>query len=858
KAIPKSHPLFQEFRLWQFLRNLKVYQKNAFVNGKQEIDHDVTSDFLKTEDDWVDLFDYLNARKEVESKNVIQFFIARKAILKTEKDNYRWNYVEDKKYPCNATKSQFIARLNKVNKIVDYDEFLREVIPTGSSAKCPKLSREIQLWHIIYSVKDKTQFEKALGSFAIKNKIDKLSFIENFKKFPPFKNEYGAYSEKAIKKLLPLMRRGKYWNESDISDEVKNRIFSILERVDSISNKSDLKNKYESVADDDIPKQLVKSFESFIGKNPLQGLNTYQAGYAVYNRHSEAKDISKWNTPNDINHFLKEFKQHSLRNPIVEQVVTETLRVVRDIWEYFGGGEKDYFNEIHIELGREMKNPANIRKSISEKNTENENTNIRIKELLKELKNDSKTEGEVRPYSPSQQEILKIYEEGVFQSLDKIDDEIIKIRKTTSPSNKEIEKYKLWLEQGYISPYTGIIIPLGRLFTTDYQIEHIIPQSRYFDNSLSNKIICESVINEEKSNATAYEFLKNRGGEIFPLGQGKQAKLLQLQDYEAHCNKYFKKNRAKLKKLLSEEVPEGFIERQLNDSRYISKLIKGLLSNIVREEGEQEATSKNIVTVTGAITSKLKQDWGLNDKWNEIVAPRFKRLNEITQSNDFGFWDSKVNAFRTRVPDELARGFNKKRIDHRHHALDALIIAAVTKDHINYITSINTQRKNHALVSKLRKVKVIEKVDKKTGEIKKIQIAKAFHQPWSNFTTDAKVGLERIVVSFKQNLRVINKTNNKYWSYKDENGKLRLDKEGHPKKGLTKQIKGDNWAIRKPLHAPLPYGEKEYSFSVLEISKDVGRISFIADKNIRAKLNNIVVKYKTIGEAQKYLKKNPV
>src|SRR5690606_3316019 len=105
--------------------------------------------------------------------------------------------------------------------------------------------------------------------------------------------------------------------------------------------------------------------------------------------------------------------------------------------------------------------------------------------------------------------------------------------------------------------------------------------------------------------------------------------------------RYFKNNKVKLKNLLSEDIPEGFINRQLNDSRYISKLVKGLLSNIVREENEKEVTSKYLVPVTGAVTGKLKQDWGLNDKWNEIIAPRFKRLNELTQSNKYGYWDEK-------------------------------------------------------------------------------------------------------------------------------------------------------------------------------------------------------------------------
>ena len=70
-----------------------------------------------------------------------------------------------------------------------------------------------------------------------------------------------------------------------------------------------------------------------------------------------------------------------------------------------------------------------------------------------------------------------------------------------------------------------------------------------------------------------------------------------------------------------EDIPEQFIARQLNDSRYISKLVKSLLSNIVREEGEQEEMSKNVVVCTGSVTDRLKKDWGINDVWNKIILP---------------------------------------------------------------------------------------------------------------------------------------------------------------------------------------------------------------------------------------------
>ena len=60
KCIAKSHPLYQEFRLWQFISNLRIYQREKVIEGKKCFDVDVTSVFLKTEDDYTDLFDWLN------------------------------------------------------------------------------------------------------------------------------------------------------------------------------------------------------------------------------------------------------------------------------------------------------------------------------------------------------------------------------------------------------------------------------------------------------------------------------------------------------------------------------------------------------------------------------------------------------------------------------------------------------------------------------------------------------------------------------------------------------------------------------------------------------------------------------
>ncbi|MEZ4824073.1 MAG: hypothetical protein R2942_17365 [Ignavibacteria bacterium] len=60
KCIAKSHPLYQEFRLWQFINNLRIYQRQKTVNGKLELDVNVTKEYLKTDEDIVKLFDWLN------------------------------------------------------------------------------------------------------------------------------------------------------------------------------------------------------------------------------------------------------------------------------------------------------------------------------------------------------------------------------------------------------------------------------------------------------------------------------------------------------------------------------------------------------------------------------------------------------------------------------------------------------------------------------------------------------------------------------------------------------------------------------------------------------------------------------
>jgi len=776
KVCPKSNPYYQEFRVLQWLQNLKIYEIDS--------DQEVTHQFIKTLEDKQQLFEFLMAQKEIDCEELLKYFLnqtypnakekALKSELKKWKDTYRWNYVYDigekssKKYPMNETRYDLKRYLEKVANLPD--DFLSQEV-------------EYLLWHLIYSVTDKVSYEKGLKKFAQKHHLDEDSFVESFKKFKPYPSEYGSFSEKAIRKLLPLMRFGSYWDFNHIDKNTQKRIDDLITGVENEEIRTILREKAEKY-------QLEKETD-------FQDLPLWLAQYVVYNRHAEASSLDKWTSVNDLETYLNEFKQHSLRNPIVEQVVTETLRVVRDIWQQYGQGQADFFDEIHIELGRELKKTAKEREKLSKQNQKNEDTNLRITALLAELGEDSTIEN-VRPYSLMQQELLKLYEEGVFSSSMEIEDDIEKIHKKATPSKAELQRYKLWLEQKYKSPYTGQIISLKRLFTEDYEIEHIIPQSRYYDDSLSNKVICESVVNKApyKDRQLGLEFIKNQGGRIVKelSKENKTIKIFTEEQYRTFIKEHYSNNPAKTKKLLLEDIPEKMVARQMNDTRYISKYISEILSKIVRgDERDEGVNSKNVILCTGNITSPLKQDWGVNDVWNDLILPRFERMNGLTQSTLFTTYNERYQKYLPTVPMEYSKGFQKKRIDHRHHAMDAIIIACTTQEHINYINN------QHALEKEKEKKEKQEERDKVRERlcIKKYNnrsegnYSWIFKKPWGTFTQDVRAALEGIVVSFKQNLRVINKATNYYERWVEENDKF-----------IKKMVKqeGTNWAIRKPLH----------------------------------------------------------
>lgn len=791
KCISKSHPLYEEFRLWQFVENLHIYK--TAENGVSK--SDCTAEYIPNK---AELVKWLLTQKEITEHPLLSYLAGKKA------KDISWNYVSDKKYPMAPVTATISSVLEEA----------------GGKVSAEAL---VHIWHILYSVSDKEQLSQALSHYAEAHHLSSL-FVEKLGKQKPFDAEYGAYSEKAIRKLLSLMRCGNYWKEESINDKTKERIEHLL----------------TGEVDDNISDRVREKLKEMNHISDFQGLPLWLAEYVVYD---VRKNDTKWETPEDIDNYLQSFRLHSLNNPIVEQVVMESLRTVRDIWKQEG-----HIDEIHIEMGRELKQNAEQRKNTLARQADNEKANLRAKLLLQEFMNPEANIEGVRAYSPSQLELFRIYEDGVLNNpKSEKDDDIQRIIKELSelkqPSAADVRKYRLWLDQKYISPYTGQPIPLAKLFTSAYQIEHVIPQSRFFDDSMSNKVICETEVNARKDRLLAHEFISKCGGEKITLSGGKVVTILMKDAYEELVRDIYKTNPHKQEKLMLDDIPEKFTSRQMNDSRYISRLMLGLLSNIVRKkntkgEYEPEATSKNVIVCNGATTTRLKKDWGINDVWNHIILPRFERLNQLQNTTIFTTKTANGHTIPA-LPLELSKNFEKKRIDHRHHAMDAMVIAFTTRNHVNLLSNEAAleadKEARYDLQMKLRKHEIWT-----TADGKKHTKFTDFIAPYEGFQEDVRTTLENIIVSFKQNLRVINKSNNHNIRFVDG------------KKNSVKQEKGDNWAIRKSLHKATVFGKVNLQFKKTATLKyALEHLNDIVDTDLRRKLRELIAQ----GYDEKQIKK---
>ena len=394
------------------------------------------------------------------------------------------------------------------------------------------------------------------------------------------------------------------------------------------------------------------------------------AGY----RHSKNSLTKKEIDNKVLKDKLDILPKNSLRNPVVEKILNQMINVVNTLVDTYGKPD-----EIRIELARELKKSAKERESltdaINKATTEHEN----IRKILQSEKFGLK-----------------------------------------HVSRNDIIRYKLYEElkdNGYKTLYSGTYISPAQLFSEDFDVEHIIPQSRLFDDSFSNKTLELRSINIEKSNQTAYDYVFNKYGE-----KG-------LEEYLIRVEKLFKSvpnKQTKLKKLRMKdsEIPDGFIERDIRDTQYIAKKAKSLLEDLV----------KTVIPTTGIITDRLREDWQLIDVMQELNWDKYDKLG-LTE-----IFENRTGHKIRRIKDWT------KRNDHRHHAMDALTIAFTKHNYIQYLNYLNARDDKTSNIYGIEK-KELYRDDK--GKLKFIS-----PMPINEFRAEAKKQLENVLISIKAKNKV--------------------------------------------------------------------------------------------------------
>jgi len=283
-----------------------------------------------------------------------------------------------------------------------------------------------------------------------------------------------------------------------------------------------------------------------------------------------------------------------LRNPAVARGLTEFRKVVNAIVREHGKPA-----EIRIELGRDLRRPREQRKRIWKESRAREDERDRARRLL---------ESEI----------------GI-----------------PKPTRGDIEKFLLWEECGHFCPYTGQPISREALFVEpQFQVEHILPLSRFPDDSFQNKTLCYHEENARKRNRTPFE------------AYGADPEWPRILERVKNFNNHEKLRRFQMQETDAGQMLEQFSSRQLNDTRYGSRVAADYVGALyggrdVADPAMPDGKQRRVVfTSTGQVTAILRREWRLG----AILPP----------------------------PPNVTNPAEKARHDHRQHAIDAVVTALAT------------------------------------------------------------------------------------------------------------------------------------------------------------------------------------
>jgi len=270
-------------------------------------------------------------------------------------------------------------------------------------------------------------------------------------------------------------------------------------------------------------------------------------------------------------------------NPIVSKGLHELRRVVNAIIAEYGKPDK-----IRIEMARDLEMNTKRYKAFEKQQRANTKANDDATSLYQEM-------GKKYPH----------------------------LRLSKYPSHADKFKYRMWKDQNELCAYdlVGTKISDAELFSANIEIDHILPYSQSLDDSYMNKVICRTRENRMKGQRTP----------IDAFGSDED-KWQQISGRLKHWDRSLKAKKNRFFMTAEDVQKRDFINSQLNDTRYISKVALEYLKPL----------GADINVTKGIMTGWLRHQWNLNSLIGQ---------------------DKK----------------NKDRVDHRHHTIDALVIACIDR-----------------------------------------------------------------------------------------------------------------------------------------------------------------------------------
>lgn len=249
-----------------------------------------------------------------------------------------------------------------------------------------------------------------------------------------------------------------------------------------------------------------------------------------------------------------------------------------------------------------------------------------------------------------------------------------------------IEKWMLAEECGWQCPYTGRHFGAQELLgrESQFDVEHIWPYSKSLDNSYQNKTICQHEENRSRKKGRT------------PSGAYAPEELAAIVERVKKFRGDPFTVREKVRRF-AEPIDEGFTARHLQETRYIGRLAcdyLGLLYGGRAEDVGGETRRQRIVTPAGGLTAWLRRGWG---------------LNAVLSDSD-----------------------EKERDDHRHHAIDAIVVACADQRAIQLLASAAER------MERAGKDRPFDAID----------------PPWPSFVGDAGAAIGPILVSHRLSKRV--------------------------------------------------------------------------------------------------------